>query len=371
MTYDFLIIGAGAAGANCAYILKQAGKSVAVVDKEGIAKGASGAAGAFLSPLPGKKNSYNSLVNDALAYSIDFYEKLMPKLITKKGVLRVSNDNFNKTKLDGNALKHKVLKFKNIEGYYYADAAIVNPVDICNHLLKDCDFYQEDIQELNFKDGYYIFKNFKAKNIILAQGVNSPLVNYPYINISPMFGVKIDVKTSTEIPFNIHKSISVSTNKADGTVAIGATQQNHSMTQGECNTTCDKCPFYINTDEEDVKSLLKQANELIDLHDLEVIKVSKGARATIKSYFPVLGKIIDYEKSLKKYPSIKKGTKIPSDLLEYYQNIYSINALGSRGFVFAPYLAKKLKENILEGIAIPKEISLEKLFYKYARTKGV
>ena len=205
----------------------------------------------------------------------------------------------------------------------------------------------------------------------MAQGVNTPLVNYPYISISPMFGVKIDVKTSTEIPFNIHKSISVSTNKADGSVAIGATQQNHSMTQGECNTTCDKCPLYINTDEEDVKSLLKQANELIDLHDLEVIKVSKGARATIKSYFPVLGKIIDYEKSLKKYPSIKKGTKIPSDLLEYYQNIYSINALGSRGFVFAPYLAKKLKENILEGIAIPKEISLEKLFYKYARTKGV
>ncbi|MCW9026392.1 MAG: FAD-binding oxidoreductase [Thiovulaceae bacterium] len=371
MTYDFLIIGAGTAGANCAYVLKNAGKSVAVVDKEGIAKGASGAAGAFLSPLPGKKNFYNSLVNNALSYSIGFYEKLIPDGITKKGVLRVSNDNFDKTKLDANALKHKFLKFKNIEGYYYEDAAIVNPSDICKYLLKDCDFFQEDIQELKFKDGYYNFKNFKAKNIILAQGVNTPLLNYPYVDISPMFGVKIDVKTSTKVPFNIHKSISVSANKHDNTVAIGATQQNHSMTPTECNTTCDKCPFYVNTDEEDIESLLKQARELIDLNDLEIIKISKGARATIKSYFPVLGKVIDYEKSLKKYPSIKKGTKIPSELLEYYPNIYTINALGSRGFVFGPYLAKILKESILEGVDIPKEISLEKLFYKYARTQEV
>ncbi len=379
MIYDFLIIGAGSAGSNCAYVLNKAGKKVLIVDKEGIAEGASGAAGAFLSPLPGKKNSYNTFVNTALDYSINFYEKILPEAITKKGVLRVSNNNFNNSKLKDDALNHEYMssnqlhkfsnKFKDIDGYLYPNAAIIDPSKICQHLIKDCDFQQIDIKALELKDGYYHFENFKAKNIILAQGVNTSLVNYPYIKISPMFGVRIDVKTSTKIPFNIHKSISISTNKKDNIVAIGATQQNHSQIDTECTTTCNKCQFYVDKEKEDVESLLKQSRELIKLDDLEVIKIYKGARATIKSYFPVVGKIIDYENSIKKHPSIKKGTKIPSKLFQYHPNIYTINALGSRGFVFGPYLANILKENILDGIDIPKDISLEKLFYKMARAR--
>ncbi|MEE8588138.1 MAG: FAD-dependent oxidoreductase [Sulfurimonadaceae bacterium] len=380
MIYDFLIIGAGSAGCNCAYALNKAGQKVAIVDKEGVAKGASGAAGAFLSPLPGKKNSYNSLVNNALKYSIDFYESLIPQAITKKGVLRVPSDNFDKIKLKENALEYEYKdtkklqdiskSFRNIDGYLYRNAAVINPSEVCNKLIEGCDFYIQDVQELVFKDGIYRIEGLKAKNIILTQGVNTPIVNYPYVNISPVFGVKIDVNSSTKVPFNIHKSISISADKQDGTISIGATKQNHFGEQLVCTTTCDKCMFYINNDEEDVKSLLNQADELIDLHDLEVVEIHKGARATIKSYFPVVGKIINYENSIKKYPSIKNGTKIPGDLLEYYPNIYTVNALGSRGFVFGPYLANILKENILDGIDIPKEISLEKHFYKMARTKN-
>lgn len=370
MIYDFLIIGAGSAGCNCAYVLNKAGKKVAIVDKEGICAGASGAAGAFLSPLPGKKNSYNSLVNTALEYSINFYEKLLPNSVTKKGVLRVQNDNFNKTKLKDNAIDYEYKKFEQIKGYFYKNAAIINPSEICNKLLDGCDFFLLDVSKLIYKDGIYHIEDLKAKQIILTQGVNTPIISYPYVKISPVFGVKIDIKTSTTIPFNIHKSISVSTNKKDGTVAIGATSVNHFLEGVECITTCDKCMFLIDNDEEDIKSLLSQADELINLKDLEVIKVYKGARATIKSYFPVVGKIIDYDQSIKKYPSIKNGTKIPSGLLEYYPNVYTLNALGSRGFVFGPYLAKILKENILDDMMIPKEVSLEKLFYKMARKKA-
>ncbi len=367
MIYDYLIIGAGSAGSNIAYALKTAGKNVAIVDKEGIACGASGAAGAFLSPLPGKKNSYNSLVNTALDFSLDFYENLLPESIIKKGVLRVPNNNFDETKLSTNELKYKHIHFENIDGYFYSNAAIVNPLKICNQLTRECDFFLKDAKKLVYKSGCYYLDELKAKNIILAQGVNSPLVSYPYVKISPVFGVRIDVKSSTKVPFNIHKSISVSANKEDGTIAIGATQQNHSLLDASCDTTCDKCPFYIDTLKQDIDSLLKQADELIKLENVEVVNVLKGARATIKSYFPILGKVIDYEASLKKYPSIKKGTKIPSELLEYYPNIYTINALGSRGFVFGPYLAKILKEHLLDDKKIPKEISLEKLFYKIAR----
>jgi len=77
--YDFLIIGAGSAGCSTAYFLRKSGKKVAIIDREGIAGGASGVAGAFLSPLPGKQNLYNTFVNDALNFSIDFYEKLIAR----------------------------------------------------------------------------------------------------------------------------------------------------------------------------------------------------------------------------------------------------------------------------------------------------
>jgi glycine/D-amino acid oxidase-like deaminating enzyme len=189
----------------------------------------------------------------------------------------------------------------------------------------------------------------------------------PYIDISPIYGVKIDVKTTTKVPFNIHKSISISTNKNDGTVAIGATKQRHDMQNMQCLTTCDKCAFYVNSDEMQIKELLTSANELIELENLEVVNIYKGARATIKSYFPTIGRVVNFDESLKKYPSIKNGTKIPPNLLEYFPNLYIINALGSRGFVLAPYLAKMLGEHILNAAPIPQEISTQKLFYKAAR----
>lgn len=376
-TYDYIIIGAGSAGCNTAYFLNASGASVAIIDKEGICGSASGAAGAFLSPLPGKKNLYNSFVNDALNFSIDFYESLQGIHIEKKGVLRVVNENFEKNKLNNNDITHKhyttqKLKsisknFQNIDGYFYENAAIIEPLETSKILLDGCDFYQKDIKELLHVDGYYTFEDIRAKNIILAQGVNTHLVDIPYITISPIFGLRVDVKTSTEIPFNIHKSISVSTNKQNSTVSIGATQQRHDSAEMSCDTTCDKCAFYVNTDEAQINTLLSQADELIQLDDLEVTKVYKGARASIKSYFPVIGKIINFKGSLQEHPSIKKGTKIPKEKLSYFPNMHIINALGSRGFVFGPYLAKLLTDSILKDKEIPLELSTEKLFYKVAR----
>jgi glycine/D-amino acid oxidase-like deaminating enzyme len=378
--YDYLIIGAGSAGCNIAHILEKKSAKVLVVDKEAIAGSASGAAGAFLSPLPGKENLYNSFVNNALKFSLKFYENLLVNGINKRGVLRVPTDNFNDEKLKNNHLSYKYFtsnylqklssNFQNINGYFYENASIIEPKTVCEKLLLRCDFIKQDIKSLNFIDGYYLFDKFKAKNIILAQGVSPSLLELPYINISPIFGLKIDVKTTTKIPFNIHKNISISTNKIDGTISIGATSHRHDLKNVRCETSCDKCEFYSNTDELQIATLLTQAKELIELDNIEVVKVYKGARASIKSYFPVIGRAIDYDLSITKHPSIKKGTIIKSESLSYHKNIFVINALGSRGFVFAPYLAEILSEYILKNKEIPRELSLEKLFYKLARKKS-
>ena len=55
---------------------------------------------------------------------------------------------------------HKISnQFKEIDGYLYSNAAIINPSEICKYLIKDCDFYQKDIKELKLKDGYYHFED--------------------------------------------------------------------------------------------------------------------------------------------------------------------------------------------------------------------
>ena len=375
--YDYLIIGAGAAGCAIAHFLKKEGKNIAIIDRDGVASGASGAAGAFLSPLAGKKNPYNSFVNDSLSFSLDFYKEVSSESFIKKGVLRVADDNFSKDRLNelqneyysSDALKTICSDFKEIEGFFYADAGHINPAEISAKMIEGCDFYKKDIIELKYENGVYDIHGIRTKNIILTQGVNTPLVDAPYIELSPIFGLRVDAKTSTKIPFNIHKSISISTNKKDNTIAIGATQQRHDSKEMLCNTSCDKCSFYVDDEKTQVEYLLEKAKELIALRDLEVIKTYKGARASIKSYFPVVGALIDYDATLEKYPSIKNGTKIPKESLLYHPNIYILNALGSRGFVFAPYLANILSQYLLEETEIADEISTQKLFFKYARKK--
>ncbi|MCK9492361.1 MAG: FAD-binding oxidoreductase [Sulfurimonas sp.] len=375
--YDYLIIGAGSAGCAIAHFLNKAGKSVAIIDRDGVASGASGAAGAFLSPLAGKKNPYNSFVNDSLTFSLDFYEKLSSESFIKKGVLRVADENFSKDSLNeleneyysSQKLRTISSDFKDIEGFFYKEAAYINPSEILHKMIEGCDLYIKEIIELKYEDEIYSADGVKTKNIILTQGVSNSLVDSPYIGLSPIFGLRLDAKTTTKVPFNIHKSISISTNKKDNTIAIGATQQRHDSSEIFCNTSCDKCSFYVDDEKAQVEYLLNKANELIELKDLEVIKTYTGARSSIKSYFPVVGKLVDYNASLKKYPSIKNGTMIPKESLLYHPNIYIINALGSRGFVFAPYLAKILSQYLLENLEIPSEISTQKLFFKYARKK--
>ncbi len=65
MTYDYVIVGAGIAGCSVAYFLheKEPTKKILILDRHSdIAHGASGAAGAFLSPLLGKPNKLKNLV---------------------------------------------------------------------------------------------------------------------------------------------------------------------------------------------------------------------------------------------------------------------------------------------------------------------
>ena len=97
--YDFIIIGAGISGCSLAYFLSKNSKNILLVDKNSdVAYGASGAAGAFLSPLLGTDNKFKNLVTKALNFSIDFYKNNFPKLLDSCGTIRIPKDNIDEEK---------------------------------------------------------------------------------------------------------------------------------------------------------------------------------------------------------------------------------------------------------------------------------
>lgn len=72
------------------YFLKKESKSVLLIDKnKDVAFGASGAAGAFLSPLLGKSNNFKTLVTEALKFSIDIYKKEFNQFLDNCGTCRI------------------------------------------------------------------------------------------------------------------------------------------------------------------------------------------------------------------------------------------------------------------------------------------
>jgi tRNA U-34 5-methylaminomethyl-2-thiouridine biosynthesis protein MnmC len=355
MVYDFAIIGAGIAGSSVAHFLKKYGYSVCVVDKDGIAGGASGAAGAFLSPLLGKPNPFKELVNKALVFSIDYYKSNFPTAIEQCGVLRVAKDKIDEKKfveyepyMDFEYIKKEI---SSQVGYYFPIGSLVDSSAICKGLLDDIDIIEKEITTIEYNDTYKISDNIEAKNIVLATGAND-ILNEPYIQIRPVWGQRIDIESNTQVEYNIHKNNSISMSK-DGTISLGAT---HHVWQKE-----------LPISSEDTQKLIEMSKELINIDSYKVIKEVGGARACSVDYFPLLGEIVDSSLALEEFGYLKNGTHVEEKRLPKYKNLYIINGVGGRGFVLSPYLGKMFAEHIKNNQDIQKQIKPTRLFNKWVR----
>ena len=347
MLYDFVIIGAGIAGSSIAHFLKDRFKLL-VIDKNGICQKASNAAGAFLFPKVGFDTKYTRFINDALLFSFSFYKNL--DLDTHKdGVLILPRDERDISKFE-NYKSHIRLPFEEKEGgFFFYDGGYVNSEEVCEKLLENAQFLSRNVKVIHKKDNYYLIDNLiKTKNIVLATGWEE-IIEIPYIKIRPVWGERIEIKTSVTPKYNYHKNCSVSKNR-DGIVRIGAT---HKRVKEE-----------LTPNREEAEYLLKKANEILEI-DGTVHSMKGGMRAGSIDYFPIVGPVIDTEKSLEKYPEVMKG-KIPDELF-YVDGLYVINGGGGRGFSNYPYVAKMLADYIIENRTLPKEIDTKRIFIKWAR----
>ncbi len=345
MLYDFVIIGAGIAGSSIAYFLRD--KNILIVDKEGISQKASNAAGAFLFPKVGFNTRYTKFVNDALLYSFKFYKKVGIN-INKSGVLILPRDNNDIEKFKEYE-KTFTLKYKKIDdGFYFEDGGFVDSIETCKTLLKNIEFKKLNITSIKKDDIFILNDVIKTKNIILATGWEE-IIDIPYIKIRPVWGQRIEIKTDIKPQYNYHKNCSISKN-INGIVKIGATHERRWSEK--------------NPDEENNLILLQKANEIMQI-DGEIYSMKAGMRAGSIDYFPIIGEIIDTDKTLERYPQIQKG-RYPKEVF-YKKGIYIINGGGGRGFSNYIYSAQILSEYILKGKEIPEYLDTKRLFIKWAR----
>ena len=381
--FDYIVIGAGIAGCCLAYFLSKYSKSILLIDRNSqVAFGASGAAGAFLSPLLGKPNDFKDLVTKSLIFSTNFYKNLGEELVSNCGVCRIPKNEEDRDKFESYK-PYMDFKYTQMDdGYFFEIGSQVTPSLICEKLTKDIEkklSYNVIKLEQNENSTWIINDEICAKNIILTTGADVKHIKEEYFDIRGVWGQKIDVSTTTETKINYHKECSVSkASKIEGSdlykVSIGATHHKFNCDKNICNycietaniNACSRCynDSIINNDS---LKLIALANDIIKLENVDVIDVKIGARAASNDYFPMLGVLIDSKKSIEKYPHLLNGTHIKNSMLETINNLYVINGVGGRGFVLSPFLANELVEHIINNKEIEDNLTTHRLFKRWAK----
>ena len=361
LNYDYVIIGAGISGCSVANELAKHNDNILIIDKnDDVAFGASGAAGAFLSPLLGKDNTFKDLVNKSLKYSAKFYQQNFPKYFNNCGTTRIPKNKEDQKKFE-DYIPFMDFEFeKDNDGYFFKIGSTVNSFTVCkamidnntNNIKTKFKYEVKNIEYIN--DRWLLNSDIKAKNIIFTTGSDVALIDQFYLKLRAVWGQRIDISTSTKVSHNYHKTCSVSQSKPidDKTnfVSIGATHHRDVKS--------------IENIDENSNELLKKANDIVQLESTKILNHYTGARACSVDYFPIVGDIINSKKTLEEFPYLKNGTHVESKRFSRFDNAYILTGVGGRGFVLSPYLARVLVEKIIYGKELDRSIKIDRLFQR-------
>jgi tRNA 5-methylaminomethyl-2-thiouridine biosynthesis bifunctional protein len=376
--FDYVIVGAGIAGCSLAHFLSKYSQSVLLIDKnKDVAFGASGAAGAFLSPLLGKANKFKDLITKSLNFSMAFYKDNFSKEMINCGTCRIPKNQEDEDKFQ-TYIPYMDFEYKKYEdGYFFPIGTTVKPYELCRKLSNETEkLFDYEVKIIEKKENNWIINDdLKAKNLFLTTGADVSLIEEKYLDIRAVWGQKIDVYTTTKIDINYHKECSLSKSSKDNIVSIGATHNRFDNDEIDSsynlklkNINEMKHNEYTNNIiQNDIKELLEKANDIKTLDNVKVLDVKIGARASSVDYFPMIGKLVNSAKSFEKYPHLKNGFQIKNENLELIDNLYILNGVGGRGFVLSPYLAYNLVESIFNNKELEEEITNFRLFKRWAK----
>jgi len=363
--YDAIVVGAGVAGCNIAYQLHQKGLRVLIVNQSHeVANGGSGAAGAFVSPKIGKGSPLLELTNASFRFAKDFYCQHFPAHFHQSGVVRIPKDTKDNDTFPLYA-EHNSEPFCDVSpgeieamgiasqfgGFLFEQAGFCQSKEMCEALIKGIDFKALHVTNITQTDeGWRLNHLLHSRYLILATGYQNSLIDMRYMGIRGTWGSRGDFKTTLPITASIHKDLSISQN-VEGVIKIGAT---HNKSHTPC-LTCHNTAL---------DSLLQKASSLIDISKLELLDTFCGMRSGSQDYFPLVGGVVDVEYMFAHYPKLTQGQKAT---LKMRDNLFVLNGLGGRGFVFAPLMAHALAEHIVEKRALDSRIDPNRLFLRWAR----
>ncbi len=373
--YDVIIVGAGINGCACAYFLHQAGLRVALIDQSGIASGGSGAAGAFISPKISKEGILKEIIAEAHLEAFQFYTTFFPQHTLPKPLLHIA-----KNDEDGLVIKRFKEETRHCssnacqdtltwlskeaicsESICLDNGAVVDAQGVCRALVQGIDFYEIKIESLKQEENGWTLGDLRGAHVVLSIGAYPKLLPIDYVGLRGIWGHRIDIATTTKLSTILHHYVSISPTSREGVMAIGATHDVHF-------SPFDTKQLY--DVEEGRQELLDKASKTLKLDNIRILQDYTGLRSGSNDYLPMLGSLVDAKATLAIHPHIIHGKAVSSSEYVYYPNLTMINGSGGYGFVLAPYLAKKLKENLVDGKSLDERLSPSRFFPRWAKRQS-
>jgi tRNA 5-methylaminomethyl-2-thiouridine biosynthesis bifunctional protein len=367
--YDTIVVGAGIAGICAAHWLQKAGEGVLLVDRKGLLAGASGAAGAFLSPRLGKGGALQKITNDAYRFALEFYAKAVPDAFFQKGLVRIPKNEADADTFfslyepnidvpyrrcenaDVPFIDEKAMRFG---AFCFDHSAFVDPMTVAEKLTEKIETVWGIDAEPVFENGSWRIGKYRSDKIVLATGAQKLPLPIPYVTIGGVWGERIDVGSDAKLPMTLHRQISVSAN-VNGLVRIGATH-----VRGDAESEVER-----------INRLIFDAIELVpELADQRLIRILAGHRSSVSDHFPLLGAIADFQEARASLKTPPRSLKPEDPSIPHRPGCYIVTGFGGRGFVFAPLMGKILADKITEGRAIAPELSADRYLLRALRKKS-
>lgn len=350
---DFLIVGFGVAGLSISKHLLDHNYSFNVIAD--MQPKASVVSGGLLNPVSLKrlKTAWNADLFHSFA--IEFY-KQFGSLLNKDYICSIpiyrlfssieeQNQWFSQP--DANAvsfyLSNQISRLTNVYNPYQSSSVLDSFLIKLGLLIQDFSAFLQshnslttsifDYSRIQFSNDLIIYEGTAYKHLIFAEGYQ--MLNNPFFNYLPVYGNKGDyliVRIPDLSEHRIYKSSKFLIPLGNQLFKFGATYQRQFS------------DFDISS--EATRSLQSELDSLLKV-DYEIVSQVSGVRPTSKDRFPVAGC----------HPTFK--------------NLYILNAMGSRGIMSSPWLAKNLVESIVGGQEILKAVNVNRFTKKHFKQSNL
>ena len=341
---DYIIVGSGLAGISFSEILLKHNRSFVVFENE--SQSSSTIAGGLYNPVVLKRFTEVWNAKEQLDFADIFYQKLEEKLsiqvdyklpiyrkffsVEEQNNWFAASDKPNLTPFLSTTLVHK--KFKGIHAPFgYGEVLQTGYVDTRVLLLAYRSYLQTnqllisegfDYDLMKITNDYLEYKNLYSKNIVFAEGFG--IHSNPFFDYLPLDGTKgeLFIIKAPELELDVIVNTSVFILPLGNALfKVGATYNWKDKTNEPT--------------EEGKQELIDRIREIIDC-EFEIVQHFAGVRPTVNDRRPLIGT----------HP--------------LYRNVHILNGLGTRGVMLGPSLADQLYQYIEEGVALDKEISIER-----------